>query len=277
MPSSYQGGPRSNVQNYQDAMTIAREFGSIPDMFITITMDPNCPVVLRCLEEGQTPDMRDDIVCKVWQAKLKAILDDILNNQVLGKTVAHVYTIEFQKRGLPHAHLIIYFRAEDKIKNIEQVNNLIWAELPSKAQNPELYRLVTKCMMHGPCGNGLPGRQCLNETGECSKQFPKDYTPETVFQPRQYPNYRRREDRENEFPRALPNGEEFSMDNRWVVPYNPFLLLKYKMHINVEACCSVQSVKYKFKYIHKGPDAIDVSTVTVTENADQSKVKIHFT
>ena len=37
------------------------------------------------------------------------------------------------------------------------------------------------------------------------------------------------------------------LDNRWVVPYSPYLLLKYGSHINVEVCVSVESVKYLYK------------------------------
>ena len=39
-----------------------------------------------------------------------------------------------------------------------------------------------------------------------------------------------------------------------VVPYNSFLLLKYKCHINIECCASVQSIKYILDYIHKCGD-----------------------
>ena len=44
------------------------------------------------------------------------------------------------------------------------------------------------------------------------------------------------------------------LDNRWVVPYNPILLMRYNCHINVEICCSIKSVKYIYKYIYKGHD-----------------------
>ena len=42
------------------------------------------------------------------------------------------------------------------------------------------------------------------------------------------------------------------LDNRWVVPYNPYLLLKFNAHINVEICSTVSAVKYK--YVYKGND-----------------------
>ena len=39
---------------------------------------------------------RATLVARVFNIKKKAFLKDILQNGVLGKTVAHVYTIEFQ-------------------------------------------------------------------------------------------------------------------------------------------------------------------------------------
>jgi len=41
-----------------------------------------------------------------------------------------------------------------------------------------------------------------------------------------------------------------------VVPYNPWLLLKYNCHINVEVCSSIKSIKYLYKYVYKGPDRV---------------------
>jgi ATP-dependent DNA helicase PIF1 len=48
------------------------------------------------------------------------------------------------------------------------------------------------------------------------------------------------------------------MDSRWVVPYNPYLSLKYNCHINVEHCASVKSVKYIYKYVYKGHDCTNL-------------------
>ena len=42
------------------------------------------------------------------------------------------------------------------------------------------------------------------------------------------------------------------LDNGWVVPYNPILLLKFQCHVNVEIVGSVGAVKYLYKYITKG-------------------------
>nr|XP_034195037.1 uncharacterized protein LOC117611211 [Osmia lignaria] len=47
---------------------------------------------------------------------------------------------------------------------------------------------------------------------------------------------------------------EIELDNCWVVPYNPVLLRIFNVHVNVELCNSVKSIKYICKYVNKGSD-----------------------
>jgi hypothetical protein len=51
------------------------------------------------------------------------------------------------------------------------------------------------------------------------------------------------------------------------VPYNPFLLKKYQMHINVEMCNTAMASKYLFKYITKGSDRMMAKVDESDENA----------
>lgn len=46
------------------------------------------------------------------------------------------------------------------------------------------------------------------------------------------------------------------MDNRDIIPYNPYSSLKYESHINVEIISSVGSIEYVFKYFNKWSDLI---------------------
>ncbi|GBM36920.1 hypothetical protein AVEN_14901-1 [Araneus ventricosus] len=83
--------------------------------------------------------------------------------------------------------------------------------------------------------------------GQCFKSFPKQFKDDTEENVNGYPIYRRR-------ATELVQVGKYSIDNRWVVPYNPWLLQKFNAHINVEVCASVKSVKYLYKYVYKGHD-----------------------
>ena len=97
------------TQNYQDAMSIVRKFGK-PDLFVTFTCNPKWREIVASLLYGQLPQDRPDIVAKVFKQKLDALVNDINKNHIFGVPVAHVHVIEFQKRGVPHAHILIIIR-----------------------------------------------------------------------------------------------------------------------------------------------------------------------
>ena len=100
-------------QLYHDAMAIVRAVGK-PDLFITMTCNPQWQDILGGLKPGQTPQDLPDIVARVFKLKLKALLSDIIEKNVFGITAAHIHVIKFQKRGLPHAHILIVLCPEDK-------------------------------------------------------------------------------------------------------------------------------------------------------------------
>ncbi len=85
---------------------------------------------------------------------------------------------------------------------------------------------------------------------------------ETVFEVDGYPLYRRRGNHE-------ANIAGHRVDDKFVVSYSPTLLLKYDCHNNVESCTSVKSVKYIFKYIHKGYDSAHLEVREGVANHDE--------
>ena len=58
--------------------------------------------------------------------------------------------------------------------------------------------------------------------------------------------------------RKFINNVEYELDNGWVIPYNPYLLNKFKCHINVEYCQNIQAIQYLFNYHFKGEDLVTI-------------------
>jgi hypothetical protein len=254
LPSSFQGSPRAMQQNYQDAMAIIAKYGR-PDLFLTFTCNPKCREITENLLPGQKSECRPDLVARVYKKHLEELMTDIKKKHILGKPVAFVYVVEFQKRGLPHCHLLIVLHNESKLRDAHDIDSLISAEIPNQETDPELYDVVSSSMIHGPCGILNPQSPCM-VNGVCSKDFPKEFVENTLLEVNGYPHYRRTDNGQSVKVRNV------EVDNRWVVPYNPYLCKKYKAHINLEACMTIKSVKYLFKYVYKGHDCANIEVRT---------------
>src|SRR5277367_5278029 len=258
LPSSFEGSPRNMRERCADAMSIFAKLGA-PDLFITFTANPKWSEISDNLHLGEQVSDRPDLVARVFRLKLKSLLQDLTVHGVLGKSVAFVYTIEFQKRGLPHAHILVTLCTKDRFTSADRIDEVICAEIPDETSSPRLRDIVARCMMHGPCGTSNPKAPCM-EDGKCKKSFPKKFQELTEHNVDGYPKYRRRDGITVQVRGA-------TMDNRYVVPYNPYLLLKYDAHINVEVCTSLRAVKYIYKYIYKGFDCANLA-ITAGQNPE---------
>jgi hypothetical protein len=111
LPSTFVGGMRYMQQAYQDAMTIVGRKGP-PDLFLTFTCNTGWREFEENIPETQDINFRPDLEA----LKLDELIYDIRFNHILGVPVAYIYVIEYQKRGHPHAHLLITHNAQqDKI------------------------------------------------------------------------------------------------------------------------------------------------------------------
>lgn len=266
LPATFTGSPRHMHEYAQDAMTYVRNYGR-PDLFITFTCNPNWGEILKCLLPGQSQTDRHDITARVFKQKLKSMMDLIVKHEVYGPIRCWMYSIEWQKRGLPHAHILIW--CVDKIQP-NDIDNIICAEIPDSTIDPELFEIVTKNMVHGPCGALNIHSPCMND-GKCSKRYPRQLTSETITGNDGYPQYRRRSTDDNGRSITLKvRNNDVLIDNRWIVPYCPLLSKIYKAHINVEYCNSVKSIKYICKYVNKGSD-MAVFGVAPANNLDEIK------
>ncbi|XP_057456402.1 uncharacterized protein LOC130747469 [Lotus japonicus] len=252
LPSSFTGGRRYMFDNCQGAMAICRTFG-YPDLFLTITCNPKWPEIQRHTSKyGLQAYDRPDVACRIFHMKLNSLMTDFKKGDFFGKAIAGMYTIEFQKRGLPHAHILLWLHPLDKLNTIEKIDSVICDELPDPVKYPKLFELVSSMMVHGPCGLSNKSSPCM-KNGKCSKFFPKKFVDVTSFDNDGFPIYKRRR------TGVTTNRRGVELDNRFVVPYNAKLLMKYRAHINIEYCNKSNCIKYLFKYINKGVDRVTVS------------------
>jgi hypothetical protein len=110
----------------------------------------------------------------VFKIKLKELINDIHKKNILGRTITGIYVIEFQKCGLPHAHIIIFFAEDYKPHMVEDVDRMISVEFSNSKTNKLAHETVARCMMHGPCGATFPNAPCM-ENGKCKKQYPHKF------------------------------------------------------------------------------------------------------
>jgi hypothetical protein len=89
-------------RQYMDAMALVQKFGK-PDIFPTMTCNPNWDEIRMELLHGQTPQNRPDLVVRVFHAKLQELKYRLTKQDILGKVWAYVFVMEFQKWGLPHS------------------------------------------------------------------------------------------------------------------------------------------------------------------------------
>ena len=121
-----------------------------------------------------------------------------------------------------------------------------------------------------------PNSPCMyNNNGEltdvCHKHFPKDFISDTIWDNnKSYANYRRRTS-DNGGSEALHNDR--IIDNSWIVPYSPYLLLRYNCHLNVEIYVSSKATKYLYKYVNKGGDRAMLKVDENGNNGTRNKVK----
>ncbi|XP_010239124.1 ATP-dependent DNA helicase PIF1-like [Brachypodium distachyon] len=94
-----------------------------------------------------------------------------------------------------------------KLKVPEQYDRLISAELPDKHKYPELYAMVVKHMMHGPCGVLKPNNVCMKD-GLCKNLYLRPFNSTTIQGKDSYPVYHRRDNGRNAHVRGCTSFED---------------------------------------------------------------------
>jgi hypothetical protein len=178
----------------------------LPDIFICMTGNPEWDVY------------------SVYFAKVRALLDLIVNKKTFGEVLAFEYYHHCQIRGLPQTHILI--KLVSPHTRLECVDAMIQAEIPSPIDWPVQHAVVTKFMMHAPCA-GNPSAICRRfNDGHCMYRFPQRLQPATTVSVNGTVMHRRRGENEVDH-----HGLIYS--DTYVHPYSLELLLQIDSHVSV--------------------------------------------
>jgi hypothetical protein len=230
IPASFMGSRAWASDQVADALAIARHLGK-PSIWLTMTTNPQWPEIQSQLLQGQDVSDIPAVVCRAFHGRLQALKAFLRKH--FGGLVYEISVIEFQKRGLPHAHVVIKSNQETPLSMIDC---LISAELPDPDEKPMLYQQIKHFHMHSPDHLSRIGSRC-NRNGRCIYDYPQPITPHTYLDDLGRVHYRRRAE-----------------EDRWVTPHIPALLELLDCHIYVDVCSTAIIFLYLFKYLFKGPD-----------------------
>ncbi|XP_018794876.1 PREDICTED: uncharacterized protein LOC108972649 isoform X1 [Bactrocera latifrons] len=171
------------------------------------------------------------------------MMDLLTKYRGFGDTRCYVYSVEWQKRGLLLAHILIWLM--NKLYSNE-VGDIISAEIPDPVTDPHLHDIAMTQMVRGPCGALNPLSHCMAD-GMCTKRYPR--VAETVKGKDAYPVYLRRSKEYNgRTIKVKVQNQEIEIENEFIVPYRSLLSRFFETHANVESCHSAKSIKYLCKY-----------------------------
>ena len=83
LPSSFGSGPRALKQKFLDAMVLVQKFG------IAFRCNGDQQEIKEKFKENESSADRPDLLIRVFDGKLKSLLKDSTENNILGKVIAY--------------------------------------------------------------------------------------------------------------------------------------------------------------------------------------------
>ena len=65
------------------------------------------------------------VPARVFKLKKQQMLDEICKDGIFGECPARVWTIEYQKRGLPHLHLLVFLKDSEHFLEPEVIDEMV--------------------------------------------------------------------------------------------------------------------------------------------------------
>ena len=78
-------------------------------------------------------------------------LNDLFYKYIFKKIIIDIYIIKSQKQDLSYTHILLIINHDNKIKDIEDINNIIYIEILDYNINSDLYDIIINIMIHDSC------------------------------------------------------------------------------------------------------------------------------
>ena len=174
-----------------EVLCMVREYGS-PTLFLTLScaeydsvhiatylrkmnqVSESYPIGRLCTEDPVS-------VSRKFSQKFHDFFDTvILKGGALGRVAHHFYKKEYQARGAPHYHILLWIEGapvagrEDDEQVLQWIQERITCRIPEEESNPDLHNLVTKYQSHR-CNNYCRRRKRVKGTfiTQCRFGFPR--------------------------------------------------------------------------------------------------------
>ncbi|XP_074341801.1 uncharacterized protein LOC141679192 [Apium graveolens] len=173
LPASFTGSKRYMTKYFKDSLVICRTLGH-PSLFLTMTTNIKWPKIQHMLKHMPGFDVADapDVLARVFKMKVDQLMDMIKKKNYFGRCIGVMHVIDLQKRGLPHAHILIWLHPDDRPKTTEQIDKMVSTKILDPEIDPVGYNAVSNYMIHGPCGPDYTKSPCMVK-GNYIKHFPK--------------------------------------------------------------------------------------------------------
>ena len=182
-----------------DVMAMIREFG-LPTLFLTFSCaEYDSADIERYLRKvNQVPDSyptgrlctEDPLsVSRKFSQKFRDFFTTVLlQGKVLGEVTHYFWKKEYQSRGAPHYHVLLWIKdapvigVDPQHKVTEWIESRITCHIPDEKISPELHCLVTKYQLH-KCSSYCRRKKKYGNAyvTHCKFGFPREVGDETIL------------------------------------------------------------------------------------------------
>jgi hypothetical protein len=261
----------------RNALVLVSEFGC-PHVFITLTCNPKWPEIVSLLVHGQTAFDRPDLTGVVFKSRLDQFKMNLRNGKYFDgrKPIYGFHVIEYQYRGLPHAHLVARLENGHDIHDpnrddlINFVKRYFVAEMPrfEGDENQNIFqsagvpnfteeykqKAIELVRMHNTHKCAVAANGCKKQAGDiCKRGYSRTETiPESYV---------------NDVKNRIVYQRRMICD-LMIVPYNLQIMMDWDSHINVEFSGSAYCALYMYKYCYKGAAKVERICLSNEEQQD---------